>query len=406
MPRIIFSVLIPKKAEELIVLSKLIVAKDTLDGVLSPLKVMNMVDMAAVTTEAENKDILSKQLNAQKELLYQERDNALGIGALSGSVDYYVKAARDILYALYKGVDRSLGDWGFIVDRKGSKLSINIPRKANELIILAEKIIAKNTELGVDSPITGLNIVDFTAKTETAREKNDAAIQINNDKEKATQLRDQYCGFSPKQGVTFAGTVLYYVTQARSVLLGLYKGTESVLGDWGFQVQHGTKPPAGKVSLNGSVSDVAGVVLSSVTVSIVELNKSTNTNSNGLYSFTQLPAGTYVLRGTKTGYKIYEKYITIETGVVHPHNFVLIALGGTLTVDVYHGAEPLANAAVKILETVQELTTGEDGSVTFTNIAAGVYNIEVTAPGYQPQIKPITITSGVSDMLVFEMIPG
>jgi hypothetical protein len=267
-------------------------------------------------------------------------------------------------------------------------------------------MLAKNTEMGVDSPIVGMNIVDFTAKTTTADTKNTLALELNRQKENTFLLRDRMLGIEKKQKQGGSGTLLFYITSVRDVLLGLFKKSESQLGLWGFDVQYGPTPPSGKKQLTGIVSDMAGVAISGAILSLTPGNHSVNSNSTGVYAFTGISTGVYTLQVIKSGYEtIVINNINIVEDETHTQNVVMMSKGGTLIVNVYQGAEPLANAVVRIQETSQELITGDEGTVTFSNLAAGDYNIEVTAPGYQSQTKPITITSGVSDMLIFEMIP-
>ena len=116
---------------------------------------------------------------------------------------------------------------------------INIPKNPDELIKLAKTIKDKHGLDGANSPLAGLNMADFAAKTAAADAENQKAQQYYRDAEKATQDRDLALG-----GDTAAkGTVTFYVRSARDVLAGLNKGNEKKLGDWGFEVDD--SPAAG-----------------------------------------------------------------------------------------------------------------------------------------------------------------
>jgi len=111
---------------------------------------------------------------------------------------------------------------------------IDVPINPDDLVVLAKAIKVKHDALGVDSPIKGLKNMDqFAGKLTTADTKNESAKQLYKDAEKATQDRDLALG---QTGQLREQTVRYWVTAARDVLLGLNKGNEQALGDWGFTV--------------------------------------------------------------------------------------------------------------------------------------------------------------------------
>jgi hypothetical protein len=108
---------------------------------------------------------------------------------------------------------------------------VNIPKNPDALIALAQSIGKKHTADGATSPLASLNMADFSAKTGTADTQNQASAKLYRDAETATQNRDLALGDKSTQG-----TVNCYVASVRDVLLGLYKGNEQKLGDWGFEV--------------------------------------------------------------------------------------------------------------------------------------------------------------------------
>ena len=130
-------------------------------------------------------------------------------------------------------------------------MRVIIPKNHDDLIGLAKSIGAKHTTDGAGSPLTSLNMAEFSAKTITADTQNQTSDKMYRDAETATQNCDLALG----AGRITPGTVNYYVTAARDILLGIYKGNEQKLGDWGFTVDQsstpgsGTKPaPAGKTA--------------------------------------------------------------------------------------------------------------------------------------------------------------
>lgn len=120
---------------------------------------------------------------------------------------------------------------------------IAIPSNPDDLINLGKKLKDKHVALGEASPIKGVKDLDqLPAKLTTAETKNELSKQLYRDAEKATQDRDLPLGHT---GQLREQTVRYWVTAARDVLLGLNKGNEQALGDWGFSVD--TSPPVKKV---------------------------------------------------------------------------------------------------------------------------------------------------------------
>ena len=117
---------------------------------------------------------------------------------------------------------------------------INVPKNADQMIQLAKSIGAKHTADGAASPLGGIDMADMNAKTTTADTENKKAVQSHRDGEKATQNRDIALGAGDSGPVK--GTVEHYVKSVRDVLLGLNKGNEQKLGDWGFDVDTSARP--------------------------------------------------------------------------------------------------------------------------------------------------------------------
>ena len=117
---------------------------------------------------------------------------------------------------------------------------INVPKNPDQLIQLAKSIVAKHTNDGAASPLGGLEMADMAVKTNTADTENKNAARFRRDGETATQNRDIALGSGPSGPVK--GTVEHFVKSTRDVLLGLNKGNEQRLGDWGFGVDTSVRP--------------------------------------------------------------------------------------------------------------------------------------------------------------------
>jgi hypothetical protein len=118
---------------------------------------------------------------------------------------------------------------------------INIPANADDLIVLAKKILARAAEPNGPTPLPEEKMTDMTAKTATADTKNELCKDLARQAETATEARDNALG---QTGQLRDGTVRFYVTSVRDVLLGLNKGNEHALGDWGFDVDASPSPSA------------------------------------------------------------------------------------------------------------------------------------------------------------------
>lgn len=241
MANVNFRVLIPLEPPALIELAEAIIAKHVVDGVASPLNLLDMADMTAKTTFAKARHAEVEQMDKDKEKAYETRDLALGINEdqdsfTPGTVSFYVKSARDVLLGANKGREQTLGDWGYRIDRPRGVLRVVIPRNVPELLALAKKLKEKHVTDGATSPLSSLNMADFAAKLTVATEQHALGEKLNKDKEKVRQNRDKALGIAPGQLVTTPATVRFYVTSARDILLGVHKGSEQTLGDWGFTV--------------------------------------------------------------------------------------------------------------------------------------------------------------------------
>jgi hypothetical protein len=119
---------------------------------------------------------------------------------------------------------------------------VKIPKNKAIAITLVKAVLAKHQADGAASPLSSLNIADMTVKATTADTQNQLSEKLYRDAETATQNSDNALG----SDYTTPGTVNYYLAAARDILLGIYKGNEQKLGDWGFEVDQSTAAQAAK----------------------------------------------------------------------------------------------------------------------------------------------------------------
>jgi len=159
-------------------------------------------------------------------------------------------------------------------------------------------------------------------------------------------------------------------------------------------------------SMEGKITDMDNNPVEGATIALSGTGISTTSNDAGNYYMPVVAAGNYTVEVSKTGYNPQSiPNVQISEGVVSILNVQLMAVSGTLSVNVYAEALPLADATVRILQTGEEQHTGPEGQVVFTPLEAGNYDVQVSAPGKQPQTKPATVTSGHTASLVFDLLP-
>jgi hypothetical protein len=206
-----------------------------------------------------------------------------------------------------------------------------IPKNADELIALGESIEAKHTADGASSPLNGLDMATFSTKLAAAKAKNNEQKQKHRDAEMATEERDDLLGRKKDQSTSTDGTVLNIVARSRDILLGLHKGNEQQLGQWGFDVNQSVQSNSGggsstsTGSLSGKVSDGSTLVtISGALVEVVGTGLNAQTDMNGAFTVSGIPVGTHTVRVSAVGYHTMEVPITVAAGVNPPLNALLI----------------------------------------------------------------------------------
>jgi len=111
-------VIIPKTAEKMLAIAKLVFAKHTADGATSPLNALqdfNWTNNGPKVAEADALHAEAKELSKKLEKLYQDRD------ALLAPVEQAVRSSAKLLSGIYKSNPKNLGEWGFEVNDTISK---------------------------------------------------------------------------------------------------------------------------------------------------------------------------------------------------------------------------------------------------------------------------------------------
>ncbi len=127
-----------------------------------------------------------------------------------------------------------------------------------------------------------------------------------------------------------------------------------------------------------------------VTVTVNNTAQTVTTNSIGLATFSDMPAGSYTFSVSKEGYINNTVTVAINNGVTAAGKIVLAKQTGTITITITDGINTVSGATVTLNETTSE-TTDEMGQAIFASQPIGVSAYTVTAPGYDTKSGNITV---------------
>jgi carboxypeptidase D len=116
-----------------------------------------------------------------------------------------------------------------------------------------------------------------------------------------------------------------------------------------------------------------------------------------------IAGGSYTLSATAACHETQTAPVTVISGTATVQDFQLAPTVYTLTGTVTEaGAGNPLTATVEIVGTPYITTTHPDGSYSFSDVCGGDYTIRVTAPGYHPQERPITLNSNQTQDFTLE----
>ena len=156
------------------------------------------------------------------------------------------------------------------------------------------------------------------------------------------------------------------------------------------------------IPLTGDEGYIEGYVLDSDEVAIAGATvvigtSSWSTGEDGHYNVT-IPQGVYDISASGAGYTLVEDEVTVSAGLTSWMNFTLVPTTGTVTGHVYDSVDgsPVEYATVVIVLTSENKTvqTNNDGMFELEYIAPGVFTLEVSAVGYDPNETEVTVVAG------------
>lgn len=162
----------------------------------------------------------------------------------------------------------------------------------------------------------------------------------------------------------------------------------------------------GTGTIIGKVTNAStGAALSAATVSYS--GGSTTSSSTGAYTLGSVPAGTYTVSASHTGYLTRSLSVTVTAGATTTANFAIATAGKIAgTVTTTSGAA-LSGATVKIaggvVATTVTLTSSSTGTYATGWIPVGSYTMTVSKTGHTTQSKGATANSGATTTMNFSM---
>lgn len=116
-------------------------------------------------------------------------------------------------------------------------VKVEIPRDSpDDLLKLSSEVEQNHLKLGEASPLNGLDMKTFTAKLKSAEENRKEAKRLH---AKAELLNEQALldlGIAKSQNSKTPDTLYNTLTRVRDILLGVNRGREENLNEWGYKV--------------------------------------------------------------------------------------------------------------------------------------------------------------------------
>lgn len=155
-------------------------------------------------------------------------------------------------------------------------------------------------------------------------------------------------------------------------------------------------------SITGHVIDSStGAAIAGAAVSYS--GGSTTTDNNGAYSFSNVPAGSYTLTASASGYSSQSSSTTVNSGAVSTLEFQLTPSStggnGAITGRVSNVSTGASISSATVSFGGHSTTTSSTGTYSFSSVASGTYNVSVTHSGYISESATVTVNSGTTSTL-------
>ncbi|GEM_PF-907876 len=160
-------------------------------------------------------------------------------------------------------------------------------------------------------------------------------------------------------------------------------------------------------AISGTVTNAStGAPLSGATVT--DGTRSAVTDINGAYTLANVPAGTYTVTASRTGYAAASKIITVTAGATASASFALTAAAttGNIAGKVTAANTGLPIAGARVSAGNRTVFTDGGGNYTISNLSPGSYQVQASASGYRRVRRTVTVTAGATTTANFSLSRG
>jgi thermitase len=166
-----------------------------------------------------------------------------------------------------------------------------------------------------------------------------------------------------------------------------------------------------EVIVPGSIS---GAVVSAkdgsplIGATVTDGTRTTTTDATGKYTITNVPAGTYQVTASNSGYYSSSSTVTVVSVGNAIANFSLSQIPGSITGSVTDAKDGSPIVGAMVADGARTATTDASGKYTIVNVPPGTYQVTVSKSGYYSSSLTATVVSGTITVANFSLsqIPG
>ena len=174
----------------------------------------------------------------------------------------------------------------------------------------------------------------------------------------------------------------------------------------------------GSAVANFSLSEIPGTIAGAVTsakdgsaivgATVTDGTRTATTDATGTYNIADVPAGTYQVTVSKSGYYSSSMTVTVVSGGSAVANFSLNEIPGTITGTVTSARDGSPIMGVTVTDGTRTTATDAAGTYTITNVPPGSYHVTASKSGYYSSSLAATVLSGTATVANFSLseIPG
>ncbi|MBI2919215.1 MAG: S8 family serine peptidase [Chloroflexi bacterium] len=163
-----------------------------------------------------------------------------------------------------------------------------------------------------------------------------------------------------------------------------------------------TLAPPGTIA--GTVTDAStGIPVPGATVS--DGTRSATTDASGAYTLASVPAGSYTVTASRTGYSSTSQTVSVVAGATATADFALspVPTTGTITGKVTSASTGAPIAGARVTAGNRTVFTDAGGNYTISNLSPGTYRVEAETPGYRKVRRTVSLAAGATVVLDFSL---